>query len=75
MLLAVAAMLARDGKVEDATSLLASSSATACAVTRAQLAIGAGDTQQVTHHAVGLMTNCIVWTQLSLAWLMWQGAS
>ncbi|KAK9908732.1 hypothetical protein WJX75_002041 [Coccomyxa subellipsoidea] len=46
VLLVVAAMLARDGKLDEATSLLASSSATGCALMRAQLAVGAGDLQQ-----------------------------
>lgn len=50
VLLVVAAMLARDGKLDEATSLLASSSATGCALMRAQLAVGAGDLQQVIHH-------------------------
>lgn len=47
VLLVVAAQLARDGKVEEATSLLASSTATGCALMRAQLAIEAGDAKQV----------------------------
>ncbi|CAL8460581.1 g110 [Coccomyxa elongata] len=46
VLLVVAAQLARDGKVDEATSLLASSTATGCALMRAQLAIEAGDAKQ-----------------------------
>ena len=49
VLLVVAAQLARDGKMEEATSLLASSSATGCALMRAQLAVEAGDAKQVCH--------------------------